>query len=210
MSRFHFQVLPSAQRELWNRLSGQAGFLRDQGYYLAGGTALALQLGHRQSIDFDFFSEKKSLSALTGEWLAAFTQLVPRDRDEHTLHAEADGVKVSFLGGYRYPTVEPLVEAGTIRVAAITDIALMKLLALTHRAALRDYIDLAAILRGPVELPKLLEASKKKYGPHVNPMIFLRALATFEDIEPESPVMLDRDLERSWQKILRDAIKLCD
>lgn len=83
----------------------------------------------------------------------------------------------------------------------------MKLLAITHRATLRDYLDLAAILRDRIRLPELLAASGKKYGSKFNVMICLKALVSFEDVEPEEPPLLDPSLRNSWQKILTEAVK---
>lgn len=207
MPDLHLEILPPKQRWLWTQFQNHAAFLTQHGYYLAGGTALALQLGHRQSLDFDFFSRRPNVSQATQVWLKKFTRLIIRDADRNTLHAEVNGVKVSFIGAYRYPTITPLVRAKRLKLAGVKDIALMKFLALTHRAALRDYLDLAAILRAHLPLAELLKASKKKYGEDFNVMTLLRALVTFTDIEPELPILLDKNLKTSWQKILRDAVK---
>lgn len=207
MSKLHFEVLPSDQLRLWKHFEKESNFLKAQGYYLAGGSGLALQLGHRQSIDFDFFSQKKGLAEATQNWLQSFTQILIRDLDNDTLHAEVDGVKVSFISGYKYRTVEPLIDAEGISIASLVDIGLMKLLALTHRATLRDYVDLAALLRKHTDLGKLLQAGRQKYGKGFNPMVFLRALVTFTDIDQEMPVLIDKSLKTSWQNILREAVK---
>lgn len=207
MPELHIEVLPADQRRLWNLLRTEANFLNGQGYYLAGGSALALQIGHRQSVDFDFFSSQKELSSLTEKWLGRFSRVIIRDLDPDTLHAEVEGVKASFISAYKYPTVGALIDAEGIKLAGLIDIGLMKLLAVTHRATLRDYIDLAALLRGPVTLEHLLEASSQKYGQNFNPMPFLRALVTFQDVDLEMPVLIDRTLETSWQKILSAAVK---
>jgi hypothetical protein len=185
----------------------ESNFLRAQGYYLVGGSGLALQLGHRQSIDFDFFSQRKGLAEATQNWLQSFTKVLIRDLDNDTLHAEVDGVKVSFISGYKYRTVAPLIDAKGISIAGLVDIGLMKLLALTHRATLRDYMDLAAILRKHLDLEKLLRAGRQKYGKSFNPMVFLRALVTFTDIDQEMPVLIDKSLKSSWQHVLREAVK---
>lgn len=207
MPELSVHVLPPGQRALWDRLQAHAAFLKDQGYYLAGGSALALQIGHRQSLDFDFFSNRPALGEPTQHWLEQLGDVVVREFDRDTLHAQVGGVKVSFISAYRYPTVQPLVETGGIRLAGLLDIALMKLLALTHRATVRDYLDLAAILRAHMDLPTILEASRTKYGARFDVMLFLRALVTFSDVEPEFPVLLDRSLQDSWQTILREAVK---
>lgn len=207
MPDLHFEILPPAQRELLEKLAKHSVFLAEKGFYLAGGTALALQLGHRQSLDFDFFSTEKGLSEQTQEWLRSFSAVVLRDMDPDTLHAEADGIKVSFISAYRYKLIEPPVDHNHLKLAGLVDIGLMKLLALTHRATLRDYLDMAAIVRGPVRLQRLLEASREKYGLETNPMLFLRALVTWSDLDEEMPVLLDSSLKKDWKGILRKEAK---
>ena len=83
----------------------------------------------------------------------------------------------------------------------------MKLLAITNRSTIRDYIDLAVIIRDHISLPDLLESSQKKYGANFNTMILLRALVSFNDLDPEHPTLLDKTLANTWQQILRDAVK---
>ncbi len=67
MPELRFDILPVAQLNVWHLLAKRSDFLRSADYYLAGGTALALQLGHRQSVDFDFFTQKPLCAAGTKE-----------------------------------------------------------------------------------------------------------------------------------------------
>ena len=207
MPNLRLEILPASQRRLWAELQKNSRFLKDHRYYLAGGSALALQIGHRQSVDFDFFSQQKDLGRPAEKWLRGFKGSRIREGDAETLHAEIRAVKVSFIGAYRYPLLEPASDHGGIRIAGLLDIALMKLLAVTHRATMRDYLDLAILLRDHFDLGELLQASLRKYGKNFNVMIPLRALVAFSDIDPETPVLLDRNLKASWQKILRAAVK---
>ena len=204
---FHFEVLPAPQRKLWKRLAAESFRLECLGYYLAGGTALALQTGHRRSMDFDFFSRKKNTAEEICELLERFSGYTVREMNADTLHAEIGGVKVSFIGAYRYLPVGKFVELDKIRLASVADIGLMKLLAITHRATLRDYMDLAAIVRDHVPLDQLLKKCREKYGKTFNVLLPLRALASFEDLDPETPLMLDKSLVRSWRSILKEAVK---
>lgn len=207
MPDLRFEVLPPGQKNLWAALSSHAVALAEGGYYLAGGTALALQLGHRESVDFDFFSMKVSQSESTVAWVQQLPQWTLRDRDPDTVHGQAGDAKISFIGAYKYPLVgEPFVADG-ITLAPIADIALMKLLAITHRAVIRDYIDLAIILRERHSLPELLGMMDAKYGNPPDRMLVLRALATFEDLDPEMPLMLDTKLKGKWKDILRAEVK---
>lgn len=207
MSELHLSILPEAQRLVWDVLTEHASHFHESDYYLAGGTALALQLGHRQSVDFDFFSQKASLADLTEAWLQPISGFHIRDIDRDTLHADIDSVKLSFIGAYKYPLIEePLVFQG-IRLAGVLDIALMKLLAISHRATPRDYIDLAAILQRGHSLADLLAACTRKYGPTFNTMIPLRALTSFGDLEEEMPVLLQENLAATWPDIIRQAVR---
>ena len=111
MPELHLEVLRPPQRRLWDILQRDSAVIRDRGFVLAGGTALALQIGHRESEDFDFFSRSPGIAPIR-EWLERFRELTVRDLDADTVHAEIGGVKVSFIAGYRYPFVEPPVTAG--------------------------------------------------------------------------------------------------
>lgn len=203
----HFEVLPKTQHRVWKALRKEAEYLKQKGYYLAGGTGLALQLGHRQSLDFDFFSESRNTAAALCLWLEKFPGFVLRDKNPDTVHADVRGVKLSFIGAYRYPVVAPFAEAEGVRVAPVVDIALMKLLAITHRATLRDYIDLAVILRDYISLQDILKKSEQKYGKTFNSLLSLKALVSFQDLDKDMPVLIDQSLSSNWQKILQEAVK---
>ncbi|MFA5799903.1 MAG: nucleotidyl transferase AbiEii/AbiGii toxin family protein [Candidatus Peribacteraceae bacterium] len=207
MPDFHLEILRKPQRKLWDVFQRESKIISSQGFYLAGGTALALQIGHRQSQDFDFFSQARDVAPIRAWLEEKFANLLVRDADERTVHAEIAGVKASFIAGYRYPLVMPAVTANALEMADITDIALMKMLAITHRATLRDYIDLAAILRDRLPLKRLMEMSTRKYGAAFNVMLSLRSMVHFEDVDEEMPVVLDPSLSASWQEILRKAVQ---
>lgn len=200
-------IFPPAQRAVWDRLQNHAAALTERGYYLAGGTALALQIGHRQSIDFDFFTPQQRLGKITAEWLQQLPGVTLREMDEHTVHAEIEQVKVSFIGAYKYQLVQKPIQPNGIAIASLLDIGVMKLLAITHRATVRDYLDLAAIIGGRIPLSQLLEASRQKYGATFNTMIPLRALTAFKDLDQEMPPVFDATLAKEWQRILRQAVK---
>jgi len=207
MSDLHLDILRHPQRHLWDVFQRESPIIRSQGFYLAGGTALALQIGHRQSHDFDFFSQTGGVTPIRAWLNEKFADLLIRDEDELTIHAEISGVKVSFIAGYRYPLIMPVVTADALELADVTDIALMKMLAITHRATMRDYIDLAAILRDRCSLEHLIVKSKEKFGTAFNPMLPLRAMVHFDDLDKEMPVMLDASLGTLWKEILRKAVQ---
>lgn len=206
MPELHQEILRPPQRKLWEILQHDAGLFRSQGFILAGGTALALQIGHRESHDFDFFSQTPGVEPVWC-WIERFPEVIIRDADADTFHADVAGVKLSFIAGYRYPFLMPVVTAGALAMASIVDIGLMKMLAITHRGTLRDYLDLAVILRDHCPLELLIEKSAIKYGPRFNVMLALRTMVHFDDLDEEMPVVLDRTLAASWRQILQQAVR---
>ena len=173
-------ILPEAQRELWNELSALP-----QGFVLYGGTALALRLGHRESVDFDFFShEPLDHDALTAlPWMrdSVTLQLDPTTR---TVLIERRGgtVKVSMFGSIRFGRVGvPDMAGDTVRVASLLDLGGTKINALLQRVETKDYLDIDALLtRGSVPLPQVLGAAQTLFGDTFNPLVARKALTYFE------------------------------
>lgn len=205
MSNIHLTVLPASQRQVWDILQKDTflSVLESYDLYLAGGTALALQLNHRQSHDFDFFSQQTDISAhLLETALRCFESVIVRDQDRHTLHIEVQGVKCSFIGNYQYKRIEDLNTVNKIQLASPIEIGLMKLLAITHRATVRDYIDLAVIIRDVCPLKKLLDISQEKYGKQFNTFLVLKTLVSFDELDSDMPTLIDNSIENTWQEIL--------
>lgn len=157
-------------------------------FYLAGGTALALQLGYRDSIDFDFFC-KNSFS--TGELIQKVEgvfvghQVVKTQEAKDTVTFIIDtGIKISFFT-YSYKLIKQLREEKYFKLASIEDIACMKLSAITSRSVLKDYVDLYFILQH-FELKILLDFVKEKF-PTIDTNLILKSLVYFEDIQ-EDPI----------------------
>ena len=133
-------------------------------FYLAGGTALSLQLGHRRSVDLDFFSPTEdipTIRAVLEESLAAFQPTLADSAWGNLVYLAKD-VRVGFYG-YGFPLVAPLVETENLRLASVKDIALMKLDTLLSRAARKDFYDLYFICQN-IPLRQLLELAPKKYA----------------------------------------------
>ena len=155
-------------------------------FYLAGGTALALQLGHRDSEDFDFFStESFDVFELLGELHGVLNnhQFTTTQEEKNTLSLVVDQkVKLSFFQ-YPYPLLEPLIKEKDLDIATITDIGCMKLSTIIARATMKDYIDLYYILQ-KINLSDLLELSKQKM-PSLDKQLILKSLVYFEDVFPE-------------------------
>jgi len=181
--RFHAKVLSASQKTVL-RQAGPA--LSAGGFYLGGGTAVALQLGHRRSEDLDWLSQKPLTDPLA--WATrlkaagvAFSEPVV---GKGALHGRAAGVRISLLH-YQYPLLDPLVEwPAHGRMASLADLACMKLLALVQRGAKKDFLDLYALGLKFRPLPGLLRLCQEKFAIR-DPSRFLAALTYFDDADPE-------------------------
>ncbi|MBI2817560.1 MAG: nucleotidyl transferase AbiEii/AbiGii toxin family protein [Acidobacteria bacterium] len=167
-------------------------------FYLAGGTGLALRLGHRRSDDLDFFSTSAfEEEALLGR-LNQCNEFALLARSVSTLHANIRGTKVSFIG-YPYPVLFPPDKFLGVDVADLRDVASMKISAVASRGTRRDFIDLFMVSQQH-GLPVLLECFVKKFErvnysvPHI-----LKSLTYFDDAEqdpiPDMLVPLD------WEEV---------
>jgi len=178
----HLEVLPAAQRKLWTELSA----VPDE-FMLYRGTALALHLGHRYSIDFDFFGNRPlDLSALeAGIPFLSGARVVQREKNTLSAIVDRGGrVKVSFFGVPNLPRLAPphVAKDNGLQVASLIDLAGTKASVLQLRAEARDYVDIDALMRlGKVGLPAALVAAQKLYGSTFNPEITLKALSFFDD-----------------------------
>lgn len=159
-------------------------FKRD--FYLAGGTGLALQIGHRDSIDFDFFTEKDINTAKLFEQLKKVFKgykIVKVQEEKNTLSVIIDDIiKLSFFT-YKYKLVNKTIKTEYFDLSSITDIACMKLSAIVSRATNKDYVDIYYILK-KIDLPVLLDKMKNKF-PDMDVNVVLKSLVFFDDIEKE-------------------------
>jgi hypothetical protein len=194
---WHREVInPQVERTLHNLKA--LGVL--DGSYLAGGTGLALHLGHRRSHDLDFFSRdpiKPEALSRTMKSLAGFA-LAAQAPD--TLHVTVQTTKVSFLA-YPYPVLFPLVAFQGVNVADPRDIACMKLSAIASRGTKRDFVDLYEVARR-YGLAQLLEWFKQKYaGVNHSLTHLLKSLTWFEDAEKDP--MPDLLAPLPWEEVKR-------
>lgn len=175
-------VLPPSQLRLWPELDATPAH-----FTLYGGTALALRLGHRTSVDFDFFSNQ---SLDPGQ----LVRRVPYLKDAESLQVAPDILKsrierdgpllVSFFGGPRLGQVAPRerAEDRTIHVASLLDLAGTKVAVVQQRAESKDYVDIDILLQNGIDLPTALAAGRIVYGLAFNPVITLKALSFFDDV----------------------------
>ena len=168
---------------------------------LVGDTSLALQLGHRISIDLDLFGSFDSSLPLE-MFLFDFENVNKTGSNRFMQFFEIDGVKVDFVN-YNYPWLnEPLIEEG-IKLASIEDIAAMKINAIINRGTKKDFIDIDFLLER-YSLAQILELYQQKYGVK-DYQIALRCLSYFEDAENETmPRML---VKKDWKTIKSDIIE---
>jgi hypothetical protein len=170
-------------------------------FYLAGGTGLALQLGHRDSIDFDFFTaESFDTEAFYAELLEIFSgrKIVKVLESRDSLDVIIDGkIKLSFLR-YPYVLLKPALNEENFKIASIEDIACMKLSAIVSRATLKDYADLYFVMN-KVSLLSLLEMARQKM-PDLDQNLILKSLVYFEDIAKEH-IVFKHNFEVSFTNI---------
>jgi hypothetical protein len=171
-----------------------------QRFYLAGGTALALQLGHRRSVDLDFFSPSEDIPTIRPQLEAALAPLggILADSAWGNLVYLAQNVRVGFYG-YGFPLIAPTLQAEGMMLASSADIALMKLDALLSRAARKDFYDLYFICQN-ISLRQLFQKAPQKYASIRDFEIqTVKRLVFFESAEQDSDPLLLRPV--AWQTV---------
>lgn len=197
----HFAILPEAQRKVWPQL---APF--KERFVLYGGTALALRIGHRQSVDFDFFTEEP----LEHKWIAdnlpdtGNASVLQAQSNTYTIQLPMDNeyVKLSFFGGIDFGRIgEPgLTEDKTLLVASFKDLMATKVKVLMQRIEKKDYIDIAALISHGVSLEEGLAGASLLFGKEFSPPECLRALQYFDE-----PTL--SDLDESVKRSLKEAVE---
>lgn len=191
-------VLPSAQQRLWPKLRNAPHL----GFTLYGGTAIALRLGHRDSVDFDFFSEKpldREAIRAAFPFMAQSTTL--QDQGDAWV-VLAEHVKVSFFGAIAFGRVgEPdFTDDGVLQVASFDDLMATKVKVVLQRAEAKDYRDVAAMTNAGVSLSRGLASARLLFGPNFQPSESLKALVYFNDGDLKT-------LTAAEKKTLVDAVK---
>lgn len=171
--------------------------------YLAGGTALALQVGHRPSIDFDWFgSGIGDPEILFRRLWASDLEFTVLTNTFETIYIEIETIQVSFIG-YNYPLLNPLWQWGEygLLMASLDDIACMKLSAVTNRGSRKDFIDLHHLISHYRSLDGYLKLFQEKFQQqdvgHV-----IRSLVYFEDANQEPEITMFADLD--WIQLEKD------
>ncbi len=190
MTDWHDEIMPPEQGRLLRSLGPLADRL---GYYMAGGTAVGLHLGHRRSLDFDWFAERpatqpRDVSAALRD--AGMTFDVKNTSDS-LVDGHIDEIKTTFIH-YPYPLLAPPDRWDDFgcSIASLTDLSCMKLWAVANRGSRKDFIDVYALLRHGASLPEVLQLYRQKFAVR-DTMPILYGLAYFEDAEKQPmPEML--------------------
>ena len=180
----YFKALPVDTKRALDAFSEMPLF-RSGGWYLAGGTALALQVGHRQSVDLDFFTPLQDFDRFklerilkkTGAWNTTSS-------DVGTLYGEYDGAKASFIAYPFFVSSGRFARFGTIQILVPEDIAVMKIIAISQRCRKRDFIDLYWYAQNREPLFDILLRVQKHYpGKNLNFPHFIKSLNFFAEAE---------------------------
>lgn len=153
--------------------------------YLAGGTALALQIGHRISVDLDFFTRHEFNETQLAKKLASLPQFVQNGTTQGTVWGKINRTKFSMFY-YKYPLLEEAVSFEGLQLASLADIAAMKIHAIEDRGTRRDFVDVYFLAK-KYTLEEMLEFYQKKYAVLEDHLYsILRSLDYFEDAEQEN------------------------
>ena len=165
-----------------------------QEFYLVGGTSLALQIGHRKSIDLDLFcDENHDQEAILNSLPHPYEEF---SRSSVFLGCNVQGVKCDFVK-YPFPRIEPLILEEGIRMASPLEIAGMKCWAITRRGSKKDFVDLYFLLK-LFSLEKILHFFQQKF-PTIEPFMLVRSLTWFGDAESDfDPEMI---VDLSWDQV---------
>lgn len=199
-------VLPAAQIALWSELPETPDH-----FTLYGGTAIALRLGHRESIDFDFFTATPFNPHELLSSVPYLRDAEPFQIEPHSLgcrvYREDAPVQLSFFAPRDFPRLAPseLTEDTGLPVAALRDLAVSKLTVIQQRAEKKDYLDLHAMLhQADMRLEDMLLDAHRAYGSRFAPLASLQALSYFEDGDVSS---LSDDMKRDLESAV-DAVSL--
>jgi len=199
----YYESLNQETKKIWNKCA----FLHND-FYLAGGTALALQIGHRISVDLDFFSFnpiKKTLLAKIEAELGNASVLVNTKNELTLLVSE---VKISFI---HYPFIlkEKTVSTKIVPLASVLDIASMKAYTIGRRRSFKDYVDLYHIIFKKItSLDIIITNTKEIYREGFNDRLFCEQLVSPEDLDDEAIIWLSEKQSKSnMQLFFKNKVK---
>lgn len=185
-------------------------FAKFRGFYLVGGTSLALQIGHRLSLDFDFFSSQELPRGLLTKIKRVFSasSISVTYSAPEQLNVLINGIKTTFLH-YPYPVVDPFVVYSGIDLASAREIAAMKAFSIGKRLSYKDYVDWYFLLKEKlVKLEEVILLCHKKFRNDFNDKLFLGQLVSMQDIPTQKIDFLRGPVERhTIQELLESKVR---
>jgi len=193
-------ILPRNTEKVLKDLSN-LDFIKE--FYLAGGTALAMQVGHRESYDLDFFNRNEFQSEQIQSELEKIGKIESAEISPGTLNCFLEGVKLQFLH-YPYPILEPLIEWKGINISSKLDLACTKLITISARGSKKDFIDVYFLLK-EYGLPFLFRKLKEKYPKtNYNEAHILKSLVYFHDADTQPTPRMHQKID--WQETKKEII----
>lgn len=194
----NFSHIPYNTKQAIEVLSKQP-WLKEERWYLAGGTALALQCNHRTSVDLDFFNPKKGID-LASVVNALFPEWVTTNQKEDTLYGELKNAKVSFIAYPFFVPQQSFILYKSINILDARDIAVMKIIAISQRGKKRDFFDLYWYILNKEPLIDVLKRVKDQF-PNLkhNYHHIIKSLTYFEEAEddPDPQIFFDA----TWEQV---------
>lgn len=197
---FHFDILTKGTQKAFNWLSQQE-WLAELDWYLAGGTALALKAGHRQSVDLDFFTRNARFDNIDLlDRLSLSGDLKINVNKDNTVYAELFKAKVSFISYHFFIPKQDFFQYGVLKILQPLDVAVMKVISISQRGKKRDFFDLYWCVKNIESLDEIIKRLPTQY-PSVahNYHHILKSLMYFEDAESDpDPIIF---FNASWKEI---------
>ncbi|HEY9168432.1 MAG TPA: nucleotidyl transferase AbiEii/AbiGii toxin family protein [Lutibacter sp.] len=179
----HTEIFKDRQVELLPYIKG---FKRS--FYMVGGTAIALHIGHRRSIDFDLFTDKQlNKVRIKGKLMEFPFNKIPIFEDFDQLHLLINEVKITFFS-FPFPVKHPIKVGENMNMPTLLSLAAMKAFELGRRAKWKDYVDLYFIIRDYHSLKEICAEAEEIFGQQFSEKLFRQQLAFYKDIDYTEPV----------------------
>ncbi len=201
-----FSHLPDNTHKAFEVIAQQS-WLKEKGWYLAGGTALTLQCDHRVSVDLDFFTQRTDFN--TEHTASALISLgwITSINERGTLYGELEGAKVSFIAYPYFVPKQPYIVYKSINILDAKDIAVMKIIAISQRGKKRDFFDLYWYITHRESLLDVLKRVKGQYpNSQHNYHHIIKSLTYFEEAEedPQPQIFFDA----TWEQVKQHFISI--
>ena len=194
----HLEILPEQTRKAFLRCT-EIMLFAENDWYLAGGTALAIQVGHRQSVDLDFFTSQKFDEKKTAEQLSVFGQWETTSISPGTIYGEFLGAKISLIYYPFFKKIDPLRKIGFVNIISPADISVMKIIAISQRGRKRDFVDMYWLSQHILSVGESIKRIDKQYTVKQNLSHILKSMVYFEDAEDDP--MPATYFKVSWKEV---------